>query len=97
VNVRYSLRGLFFEWDQEKARINLRKHGVSFEGACEVFFDPLLKVRDAGDPDRAIQVVIGESLEEHLLFVVHIIQDDEVIRIVSARPVTSQERQEYEK
>jgi uncharacterized protein len=82
--------------DPEKARTNLRKHGVSFETAGEVFFDPLLKVRDAGDADQANQVVIGESFHERLLYVVHIIQREEVIRIVSARPVTSHERREYE-
>jgi uncharacterized DUF497 family protein len=40
--------------------------------------------------------VIGETLAERLLFVVHMIRNDEVIRIVSARPVTSHERREYE-
>jgi uncharacterized protein len=46
---------LIFEWDQEKARMNLRKHGVAFESACEVFLDPLLLLKDAGDTDRAMQ------------------------------------------
>jgi uncharacterized DUF497 family protein len=96
VDVRYSFHGLLFEWDRGKARTNLRKHGVSFEGACEVFTDPLLLLKDAGDADGAAQVVIGETLDERLLFVVHIIRNDEVIRIVSARPVTSHERREYE-
>jgi uncharacterized DUF497 family protein len=41
-------------------------------------------------------LVIGESLEEQLLFVVHILQDKDLIRIISARPVTSHERREYE-
>jgi hypothetical protein len=62
--VRCQFRGLLFAWDREKAKANLRKHGVSFERACEVFLDPLLRVRDAGDGDRLTQVVIGESLEE---------------------------------
>lgn len=96
VDVRYSLRGLLFEWESIKARTNLRKHGVSFETACEVFFDPLMLVKDAGDPDSNTQAVIGETLDERLLFVVHIIQREEIIRIVSARRVSSHERQEYE-
>lgn len=95
-DVRYSFRGLLFEWDREKAETNFRKHGVSFERACQVFLDPLLRLKDAGDADGVTQVVIGETVDERLLFVVHIIQRDEVIRIVSARPVTSHERQEYE-
>jgi uncharacterized DUF497 family protein len=96
VDVRYSLRGLLFEWDREKATTNLRKHGVSFEEACEVFLDPLLLLRDSGDAEGLAQVVIGETVNERLLFVVHIIKQDEAIRIVSARPVTSHERREYE-
>jgi hypothetical protein len=51
VDVRWSLRGLLFEWDREKAATNRRKHGVSFEDACEVFLDPLLRLRDAGDAE----------------------------------------------
>ena len=96
VDVRYSYRGLAFEWDGEKASANLRKHGVSFETACEVFLDPLLRVKDSGDRDGQTQVVIGETLDERLLFVVHIVRNEDVIRIVSARPVTSHERREYE-
>jgi uncharacterized protein len=72
VNVRYSCRGLVFEWDPDKAKANLRKHAVSFESACEVFFDPLVKIRDAGDPDGETDAAIGESQDEQLLFVVHV-------------------------
>lgn len=96
MDVRYSFRGLLFEWSQEKASTNLRKHGISFESACEVFLDPLLLLRDAGDANGAAQVVIGETLDERLLFVVHMIKQEEVIRLISARPVTSHERREYE-
>lgn len=96
MNVRYSLRGLHFEWDPSKAQSNLKKHRVSFESACEVFFDPFLLLKDAGDADAATQAAIGETAEERLLFVVHLIQREEVIRIISARPVTPHERREYE-
>ena len=82
--------------ESRESRTNLKKHGVSFESACEVFLDPLLLVKDAGDANGVAQAVIGESFEERLLFVVHIILDEEVIRIVSAHPVTSHERREYE-
>jgi uncharacterized DUF497 family protein len=40
-----------FEWDDRKARANLRKHKVSFEKACPVFFDPFIRVVDAGIVD----------------------------------------------
>lgn len=67
MDVRYSFRGLLFEWDQVKARTNLKKHGVSFETACEAFLDPLLLLKDAGDKDRETQAVIGETGDERLL------------------------------
>ena len=96
MDVRYSFGGLFFEWDQNKARTNLEKHGVSFENACEVFTDPLLFYKDTDDEDGATHAVIGETLNERLLFVVHIAKQQEVIRLISARPVTPRERREYE-
>ena len=85
-----------FEWDEEKARTNLKKHGVSFESACEIFFDPLMLLRGADDPEEGTQVAIGETLSERLLYVVHLVKREERIRIVSARAVTAHERREYE-
>jgi hypothetical protein len=41
MKVRYTLHNVAFEWDSQKAATNLRKHKVSFELACEAFFDPL--------------------------------------------------------
>lgn len=96
MDVRYSLRGLTFEWDRDKAKSSFRKHGVAFETACEVFFDPLVHIREAGDPDEATQVAIGEGENEQLLYVVHLIREEDVIRILSARAVTAQERRDYE-
>lgn len=53
MNVRYMLHGLHFEWDSQKAASNIRKHGVSFETACEIFHDPF------------VQVVDGEKIIDH--------------------------------
>src|SRR5215813_5778730 len=41
-NVAHERNGIRFNWDREKVEINLRKHGVSFDAACEIFFDPLI-------------------------------------------------------
>jgi hypothetical protein len=71
-------------------------HGVSFEAACEVFFDPLIRLRDAGDEDRATAAAIGETRDERLLLVVHLIRENEVIRVISARTATAAERRDYE-
>ena len=61
-----------------------------------MFLDPLLLAKDAGDAESGTQVVIGETQDERLLFVVHILRRDEMIRMISARRVTKRERREYE-
>jgi uncharacterized DUF497 family protein len=96
VEIRHSWRGLLFEWDKDKAARNLKKHGVSFETACEVFFDPLVLLRDAGDEDTGALAAIGETSNERLLLVVHVLKEEERIRVISARPVNAHERREYE-
>ena len=92
----YELKGISFAWDQVKAQSNLAKHGISFEQAAEVFFDPFLRVTDAGPEDEARDAVIGMDESWPLLFVVHIGFQDDCIRIISARRATRSERQEYE-
>ena len=96
MRVTYRLHGVQFEWDRDKAKANLAKHAVSFEQACEVFFDPFVRVVDATDQAEARDAAIGYSTESRLLFVVHVIRHEESIRIVSARQATSQERKRYE-
>jgi uncharacterized DUF497 family protein len=96
VDVAYTLHEIRFEWDRRKAETNLRKHKVPFEAACEVFFDPFIYVEEAGViKGERRQAVIGMTLNWRLLYVVYAEQDD-VIRIVSARPVEKAERQSYE-
>ena len=96
MDVAYTLHEIRFEWDRRKAETNLRKHRVSFEAACEVFFDPFIRVANAGiiEGERR-QAVTGMTANWRLLYVVYVEQDD-VIRIVSARPVEKAERQSYE-
>jgi uncharacterized protein len=86
-----------FEWDTEKAESNLQKHGVSFEEAATVFFDPLsLTIPDplhSYGENRS--VTTGLSNQERQLVVVHSEGDDR-IRIISARLTTASERKKYE-
>lgn len=86
-----------FEWDPKKARANSRKHGVTFEEACSVFFDELSLTGD--DPDHSLDedrfVTFGLSSVGRLL-VVAFTERGERIRIISARPVTVFERRLYE-
>ena len=94
---RFDLKGIAFVWDSDKARKNLAKHdGVTFEQAAEAFFDPFLRLVDAGSSDEARDAVIGRDDRWNLLFVVHIAFEDERIRIISARKATRQERLFYE-
>jgi uncharacterized DUF497 family protein len=83
-----------FEWDSEKAASNLVKHGVSFPEAATVFADPLAVYLDDGSGLGNL-VVIGTSLQERILCVVHV-ERAERDRIISARPATSGEREVYE-
>lgn len=86
-----------YEWDQEKAASNLEKHGVAFEEAATVFDDPLYI--DFYDPDHSIDehryLIIGRSTADRLLIVSYT-ERDEVVRLISAREVTSSERTTYE-
>ena len=84
-----------FAWDPNKAKVNVRKHGIAFEEAVTVFSDPLaLILTDANYNDRAI--LIGESGKLRILLVVFIEIEDQDIRIISARRATVHERKQYE-
>jgi uncharacterized DUF497 family protein len=86
-----------FEWNAQKAAANLRKHGVSFDEAASVFYDPLSATGD--DPDHSADerrfVTFGMSSSGQLLLVAHTVHD-ETIRIITARPATRAERGIYE-
>jgi uncharacterized DUF497 family protein len=61
-----------------------------------VFLDPLIRIVNASVDDEAREGLIGQTESARLLFVVHIESEDEVLRIISARPATPQERNDYE-
>lgn len=86
-----------FEWNTQKAEINLRKHGISFEEAKTVFNDPLYI--DFYDPDHSDTehryLIIGGSLKGHLLIVSYT-ERDNTCRIISARKATRKEQRAYE-
>jgi len=87
-----------YEWDVVKAISNLRKHGVSFEEACEVFSDPLsITIGDPlyEEPGATREVLVGCTGKLRLLIVVFIEKEDNM-RIISARIATLFERKLYE-
>jgi uncharacterized protein len=90
-----------FEWNPLKAEANQRKHGISFEEAESAFYDEYARLL----PDSAHSIgeerflLLGVSEVSRLLTVVHLYKDkanDRLIRIISARPATKHERQQYE-
>ncbi len=89
---------LDFEWDEEKAKINFKKHGVSFEEAITVFLDPfsitMLDPDHSEDEERYVD--LGISDKERVLVVIYTERRSN-IRIISCRKAASSERKLYEK
>ena len=89
---------LHFEWDEQKAKANIKKHGISFDEAKTVFSDE--HARLISDPDHSDDeerfVLLGYSSGLKLLVVCHCYRvDDRVIRIISARKATRHESAIY--
>jgi len=90
-----------FEWDPQKELANQSKHGVSFKEASEVFEDPLhlskIDHRFSYFEERWISV--GRTRSRRLLVVANLFFDsegNEIVRIISAREASSNERKQYE-
>jgi uncharacterized protein len=95
MNFVYQMQGAEFEWDSNKAQSNLQKHGVTFEEAAEVFFDPFFVSGDASTNNEQRDFIIGYSLAQRLLLAVYI-ERGQRTRIISARLATKTERRIYE-
>ncbi|CAN5421347.1 BrnT family toxin [soil metagenome] len=91
----FQLQGVEFEWDEEKYAANLRKHGVKFEIAAEVFFDPFFQTGDASVGEEKREYIIGYSFSEKLFLVVFVERGIRT-RIISPRTVSPTERKLYE-
>jgi uncharacterized DUF497 family protein len=88
---------LEFEWDDQKARANARKHGVTFERAKLAFTDPfaVAALDDREDYGEERFILIGMA-EGSLLFVAYTERGDRK-RIISARRATRHEQEIYER
>ena len=88
---------MLFEWDREKATSNLSKHGVSFEEAVTVFYDPLAATFP--DPDHSPGehrfLTVGYSSSGRLLVVCHT-ERRASVRLISGRRTTRRERNRHE-
>lgn len=90
-----------FVWDENKARSNLRKHGISFESAVRVFDDPFQRMeQDRHESGEERWQTTGTIENFTIVVVAHTIRDDEqgteIIRIISARRAEPHERRQYE-
>ncbi len=88
---------LQFEWDEGKAKLNIKKHGIDFETSTTVFDDPLALIFDDvwHSVDEEREIIIGHDRNYRLLLVCFTERNDR-IRIISARLTTKKESQDYE-
>lgn len=89
-----------FVWDPRKEKVNLRKHGVSFETCCHVFSDPyaLTSFDEEHSEYEDRWVTMGRVPDGNLVVVAHayrVIEGIETIRIISARKATRAEERMY--
>ena len=92
------MKTLLFEWDFEKEKKNIQKHGISFEEASTVFADESALLFD--DPEHSEDeerfLLLGMSIRTKICIVCHCYRaEDDVIRIISARRATKNEEQRY--
>ena len=91
---------MIFEWDEDKNKLNQRKHGIDFDTAKLVFNDPLhISIQDRHKEGEERWQTMGNVEGITILLVAHTITDTkngEVIRIISARKATKRERRHYE-
>jgi uncharacterized DUF497 family protein len=89
---------LIFEWDNEKNRINQKKHSISFEEAKSVFYDDnAIQFWDEDHSEAEDRfLLLGRSSNMRILLILHCYRKQEsVIRIISARKATKNERKHY--
>ena len=88
---------LRFSWDPQKAESNWAKHGVTFEEAVSVFADPLARIFDDAwhSETEPRELILGNSKLRRLILV-SFVEDEEKVRVISARKATRAERSDYE-
>jgi uncharacterized DUF497 family protein len=87
-----SLAPAGFEWDEQKSRANLIKHGISFDDASQIFDGPVI-VKRSNRNDEERLIAVGE-FNDRILTVI-ITRRDKAIRIISARRPRPDEKRAY--
>jgi uncharacterized DUF497 family protein len=83
-----------YEWDPNKAKLNIRKHGIAFADAVSVFFDDSAITVEDNNPDEVRFATMGMDALGRVLVVVYTWREDN-IRLISARIATAKERKQY--
>jgi uncharacterized DUF497 family protein len=85
-----------YQWDRDKAKVNLKKHGVDLADAVGVFADPLaLTIEDPDSLEEPRWITLGTDFLGRLLVVVYTYRGD-TVRLISARKSNKKERECYE-
>jgi uncharacterized protein len=88
-----------FEWDPRKAEANRRKHKISFENAARVFSDPYVDQEVEGSEHGEIRFRATGEIDGELIVVSYTVREEEneeIVRIISARRATRRERRSYQ-
>lgn len=96
--VCYEYAGQTFIWDLDKAQLNIKNHGVTFEEAATVFADDNIAIYyDENHSDAEDRfLAVGYSMKSKLLVVCHCVRENDVIRIITAREADNNIRRQYE-
>lgn len=84
-----------FEWDENKRRINLRKHRLDFRDAHLVFNNDAFVTEDPHDDYKETRYILQGMLQKYIIIIVFTIHDDDTIRIISMRKANKRERNSY--
>ncbi len=89
-----------FEWNDTKASKNIEKHGVSFEEATTVFYDDFALQyfdREHSQLKEDRFLILGMSNNSRILMICHCEKESgDIIRIISARKATKNEKKSYQ-
>ena len=90
--------GTIFEWDEDKNRVNINKHGISFNEAVTAFKDEnaiLISDEEHSEQEERF-ILLGFSSQPRLLVVCHCYREsDSIIRIITARKANKHESEQY--
>ena len=85
-----------FAWGENKRQINIARHGIDFVDVVKIFDAYTVTIEDERfDYGESRYATLGMTANFTVLFVVHTYENDDVIRIISARKATKREQQRY--